>query len=273
VTVTVDRPRRGGTQVLPDAITIAGRDISHWAARPGSTAVGWLFPVLILLMFAGLFGGAIGIPGRAEADYLDFLMPGMLALSMLFGLETTMTAVATDVTRGITDRFRSLPTTGTAVVLGRCLADLLSSVIGTVVLIGAGLALGWRWDAGIGATAAAFGLLVLLRFGVLWVGVYLGLRVSGPEGVAAVQILVWPLGFLSSVFVDPDTMPGWLGWAAEWNPVSSTVTAVRELLGSPMGPSGSWVAGHAVLMAVVWPLVLTAVFLPLAARRYRNLSR
>ena len=116
-------------------------------------------------------------------------------------------------------------------------------------------------------------LLLLLRFALIWVGVYLGLIIKGPEGVAAVQILVWPLSFLSNAFVDPATMPGWLGLIAEWNPLSATVSAVRELFGNPIGEQASWVAQHSLVMATAWPVLLLVVFVPLSVLRYRRLGR
>src|SRR4028118_1573434 len=118
------------------AWTITRRDLAHWARQPGLVAVGWLFPVMVVLMFGTLFGGAISTPG---GDYYDYLMPGMFAMTMLFGLESTMTAVTTDAARGVTDRFRSLPMHSSAVVLGRCLADLLSSALGAAAARAAGL--------------------------------------------------------------------------------------------------------------------------------------
>jgi ABC-type multidrug transport system permease subunit len=119
----------------------------------------------------------------------------------------------------------------------------------------------------------AVGLLLLLRFALLWLGIYLGLVIKGPESVVMVQILVWPVTFLSNTFVAPDTMPGWLGTIAEWNPLSSTVAAVRDLFGNPSWGASSWLAEHALLMAVVWPALLIAIFAPLSVRRFQRLSR
>jgi ABC-type multidrug transport system permease subunit len=135
-----------------------------------------------------------------------------------------------------------------------------------------GVLIGWRVEGGAARALAGFGLLLLLRFSLVWTGVYLGLTAKGPESVVAVQILVWPIGFLSSALVAPSTMPGWLGAVAEWNPMSSTVTACRELFGAPAA-GDSWAAQHSVLMAVVWPLVIAAVFVPLSVRRYRAMGR
>jgi ABC-2 type transport system permease protein len=255
---------------VADAGAVAGRDVAHWRRQPGAVLVGALFPVLLLLMFVYLLGGGMVVPGGG--DYRDFLVPGMLALAMVFGVEATMTAVVTDTARGITDRFRSLPMAPSAVVAGRCLADLLSSVVGLAVLVVAALAIGWR-PAGAGPALAAVGLLVLLRVAFLWIGIYLGLLTRDPTAVTAVQILVWPFAFLSNAFVASAAMPGWLSTIAEWNPVAGTVTAVRELFGSPVGAGGGWATEHAMLLAVLWPVVLTVVFAVLSVRRFQALSR
>jgi ABC-2 type transport system permease protein len=254
-----------------DAWTITRRDLTHWRLRPGAVIVGWVFPLMIVLMFGLLFGGAIRVPNGGS--YFEFLMPGMFATTMLFGLETTMIAVTTDASKGVTDRFRSLPMSTSAVVLGRCIADILNSIVGLALLIGAGLLLGWRWHAGLDAALAAVGLLLLLRFALLWVGIFFGLRARGPESAASVQILVWPISFLSNVFVNPSTMPSWLGAIAQWNPLSATTSAIRQLFLNPGWQAGSWTSEHAVLMALVWPMLLVAIFLPLSVRTYRRLNR
>jgi ABC-2 type transport system permease protein len=256
---------------LADAGVVTGRDLTHWVRQPAPIVISLLFPVLVALMFGYLFGGALSVPGGGS--YREFLLPGIFAMAMVFGLEVTMVAVATDAARGVTDRFRSLPMAPSAVVTGRSLADLLNGVAGLVVLVLCGLAVGWQPRNGLAAALAAVGLLLLLRFALTWVGIWLGLVVKGPEAVAGVQILVWPLGFLSSAFVAPETMPGWLGAIAAWNPLSSTVAATRELFGNPGWGGDTWIAQHAILMAIAWPLLLTAVFLPLSVRRYRRLRR
>lgn len=260
----------GSLRVLRDTWTIAQRDIGHWVAQPAPVLISLLFPVLTVLMFGYLFGGALTVPGGGS--YREFLLPGMFAMTMLFGMEMTMAAVVTDAGRGITDRFRSLPMASSAVLLGRSAADMLNAAVGLAVMIGCGLTVGWQVREGLTSTLAAIGLLLLLRFALSWLGSYLGLLIKGPEAVTAAQILVWPLGFLSNAFVAPSTMPGWLGTIAEWNPLSATGSATRELFGNPGLGGGSWPTEHAVALAVAWPLLLVAVFLPLAARRYRQLS-
>ncbi|GII58287.1 transport permease protein [Planotetraspora thailandica] len=255
---------------LADGATMTRRLLTHWARQPVRVAVGLLFPVMIVLMFGYVFGGGMAVPGGG--DYREFLMPGMFAMTMLFGIEATFVAVAADVTRGVTDRFRSMPMARSAVVTGRCAADMVDAALSLAVLIVCGLAVGWRWHDGLGAAVLAVGLLLLLRFAFVWIGIYMGLTVRDPQAVMAVQILVWPVAFLSSALVWTDTMPAWLAAVAEWNPLSSTVAATRELFGNP-GGGDSWIARHAVLMALVWPLALTAVFFPLAVRRYWRLDR
>ena len=254
---------------VTDTWTMTTRNLEHWLRQPGPVLVNLLFPVLTVLMFGYLLGGGMAVPGGGS--YREFLVPGMFAMAMLFGLETTMTAVATDAARGVTDRFRAMPMATGAVVAGRGLADLLNSVAGLAIMLACGLAVGWRWHAGLGRAALAAGLLLLLRLALIWAGIWLGLVVKGPESVAIVQILVWPLGFLSSAFVSPGTMPGWLGAIAAWNPLSATASATRELFGNPTGITEGPLADGAVWLAVGWPLLLTAVFLPLSARAYRKL--
>ncbi|WP_328830719.1 ABC transporter permease [Streptomyces sp. NBC_00252] len=249
--------------VLTDSWTMTRRELAHWARQPVQVVVSLVFPVMLLLMFGYLVGG-----GRAvEGAYVDYLVPGMLALTMAFGLEGTMVAVTQDLNKGVIDRFRSMPMADGAVLVGRAAADMLQSGIGLGVLIGVGVGLGWRLDAGAGQFLGAVGLLLLFRFAMLWVGIYLALVAGRPEMVQAVQILVWPVGFLSNALATPAAMPGWLGVVVQWNPMSQTATAVRELFGGPGGE-----AGH-VWGAVAWPVGLLVVFLPLAVRRFRGLGR
>ncbi|MFE5794676.1 ABC transporter permease [Streptomyces sp. NPDC056503] len=247
---------------LGDCWTMTRRELAHWARQPVAVLVGLVFPVMMLLMFGYLVGG-----GRAvQGEYVDFLVPGMLTLTMVFGLEGTMTAVTRDLDKGVVDRFRSMPMADGAVLVGRAAADMLQSAAGLLVMVGVGYAMGWSARGGPAAFAGALGLLLLLRFAMLWIGIYLALVAGRPELVQAVQILVWPVGFLSNAFASPDSMPGWLGAAVEWNPMSATATAVRELFGNPGGEPG-WVTA-----AVLWPLALLAVFFPLAVRRFRRLG-
>ncbi|MBW3359238.1 ABC transporter permease [Streptomyces microflavus] len=265
--------REGGAAWLAwaaaDSWTMTRRELAHWARQPVAVLVNLAFPVMLLLMFTYLVGGGRGVQG----DPTEFLVPGMLALTMAFGLESTMLAVTQDLNKGVIDRFRSLPMVPGAVLVGRSAADMLQSTAALAVMAGVGYAVGWRWHNGAAAALGAVGLLLLLRFAMLWVGIQLAMVAGRPELVSAVQILVWPVGFLSNVFATPATMPGWLGAVVEWNPMSATATAVRELFGNPGGATGSWAAEHAQLLSVLWPVAIIAVFFPLAVRKFARLSR
>ncbi|MFH9689863.1 ABC transporter permease [Streptomyces sp. NPDC021019] len=271
---TTTAPGPGGVSsrlgwALADSWTMTRRELAHWARQPVAVLVNLVFPVMLLLMFTYLVGGGRGVDG----DPTEFLVPGMLALTMAFGLESTMLAVTQDLGKGVIDRFRSMPMVPGAVLVGRSAADMLQSTAALAVMTGVGYAVGWRWHHGAAAALAAFGLLLLLRFAMLWVGILLAMVAGRPEMVAAVQILIWPVGFLSNVFATPKSMPGWLGTVVEWNPMSATATAVRELFGNPGGATGSWAAEHAQLLAVLCPVAIIAVFFPLAVAKFSRLGR
>jgi ABC transporter DrrB family efflux protein len=239
--------------------------------QPFQVIVNLLFPVMFVLLFGFLFGGSMTVPGGG--DYREFLLPGMFAMTMVFGFEATFLAITTDINRGVTDRFRSMPMAASAILLGRSIADLLNSVLSLIVLCVVGLLVGWRWHGSFGEALLAMGLLLLLRFSLLWVGIYLGLVIRNTEAVSLVQILIWPISFLSNIFAAAETMPGWLGALVEWNPLSSTVTAIRVLFHNPGADGASWVAHHSLWMALLWPLLLLVIFFPLSVRRYWRLSR
>lgn len=256
---------------LADSWTMTRRELSRWARHPGGVLVNMAFPVMMLLLFALFIGGSMTVAGGG--DYAEFLVPGMFVVTMAFGLEGTMTAISRDLEKGVVDRFRSMPMAPSALLVGRGVADMLDSVVGLLVMVGAGFLIGWRWHGSLAAALVAVGLLLLLRFAMLWCGIWLGLVVGRPELVMAVQILVWPVAFTSSAFASTEAMPGWLRAVAEWNPLSATATAVRELFGNPGVVGTSWPTENAVLLAVLWPLLLLAVACPMAAARFRRLNR
>jgi ABC-type polysaccharide/polyol phosphate export permease len=167
-----------------------------------------------------------------------------------------------------------MPMATSAVIAGRAAADMLNSAAALAVLTGCAFLTGWQPHRGAARAAAALGLLLLLRFAFVWIGVYLGLRFyPNPEAITAVRTLEFPVGFLGNPFAAVSTMPAWLGAIALWNPLSSTVTAARQLFGDPIGANSSWITSHAIGMALAWPLLLTAVFFPLSLHRYRRLGR
>ena len=245
--------------------------MTQWVREPQMIVWGLIFPIVFVLLFAFVFGSGMIVPGGG--DYRDFLMPGIFAQTMAFGIGETLAAVHADASKGVTDRFRSMPMAPSAVVVGRSIANMVYSTVSLSLLVLCGLAIGWRWNSTTLAAFGAFGLLLWLRFAFLWIGIYLGLKAKSPEAANAVFGLLYPVTMLSNAFVAPELMPTWLGRIAEWNPLSSTITATRELFGNPIGESTSWVTQHAMELAVLWPLVITAVTLPMAVRAFHRLSR
>ncbi|CRK56296.1 Putative ABC iron siderophore transporter, fused permease and ATPase domains [Alloactinosynnema sp. L-07] len=269
---TVESKTSGGALywAFADCLTIVRRDLSHMAKQP--TVFAWQlgFPIVSVLLFVYVFGSAMNV---GEVDYKDFAMPGMFAMTMAFGFVNTAVAVAIAKERGVTDRFRSMPMAQSAVVSGRGVSDLISASLDLAVLAAIALVVGWRSDGGLVATLSAFGLLLLLRFALIWIGVYLGLLMPNQEAAANLFSVAFPFGMISSVFTPPHLMPDWLGAIAMWNPVSSTANAIRELFGNPVPTGDSWIEQHALLMSIVWPVVITVIFLPLAVRRFQRLGR
>jgi ABC-type polysaccharide/polyol phosphate export permease len=259
-------------RAIAESWTLAQANLRHWIAAPGQIVAELAFPVIFIVLFGYVFGSGIQVPGGG--DYREFLMPGMFAQTMAFGIGATMAAIAVESARGITDRLRAMPISPAAVVGGRCLADMLNSVLSLIIMVACGLVVGWSFHNGLADALLAFGLLLLLRFAFLWIGIFLGLIAPNEAAVNALWGLLFPITMITSAFVSPDLMPGWLGTIAEWNPLSATITATRELFGNPGVPEdGSWVVEHALPMAVVWPVALTAVFAPLSVWRFRRMSR
>ncbi|MFE7582808.1 ABC transporter permease [Streptomyces gardneri] len=254
-----------------DSLTLVRRTLLNYRRRPSAILWQLGFPIVSVLLYGFVFGSAMLVPGGG--DYREFLMPGMFTMTMAFGLMNTAAAVVSDSGKGVVDRFRSMPMAPSAFPTGRSLSDLMIAAAELAILAATALAIGWTSDGGPGATAVGFGLLLLLRFSMIWVGVWCGLVLPNTEAAGALYAVIFPVTMISSVYVAPTLMPSWLAPVAAWNPISSTVTATRELFGNPGAGGGSWVEQHAVLMAFAWPLAITAVFLPLAVRRYQSLSR
>ncbi|WP_017607696.1 ABC transporter permease [Nocardiopsis xinjiangensis] len=259
--------------MVADTWVVAGRYLSHLVRKPEEIVGTLLIPVLAVLLFGFVFGEAMGALLGGGGDYREFLMPGLFVLTMAFGIGNTTIAVVTDVGRGVVDRFRTLPMAPSALLAGRSVADVVSALVDLAVLVAMGWLVGWQWHNGLWAALAALGLLLWLRLAFTWIGIWLGLVVRSPEAAMKFFSLVFPLAMVAETFVPVETMPGWLVPVAEWNPLSATVVAARELFGNPAGPGQGWLAQNAVLVALLWPAVLLAVFVPLAVGRFRRMSR
>jgi ABC-2 type transport system permease protein len=269
-TLGVDAGERRLYWAIADCWTMVRRGLLYYVRQPSIIAWQLGFPIVSVLLFVYVFGSGMSI---GAADYKAFALPGMFAMTMAFGFMNTAWAMAIDKEKGVTDRFRSMPMSRSAVVSGRGVADILGAAVDLLVLAVIALIIGWRADGSVMATLSAFALLLLLRFALIWIGVYLGLLVPNQEAAGNLFALAFPFGLISSVFTPPSLMPEWLGTIAMWNPVSSTANAIRELFGNPLPLGNSWIEQHALLMAIVWPAIITAIFLPLAVRRYQRLSR
>ena len=259
---------------VTDCWTVVMQELTHLVRQPSNFAWQLGFPIVTVLLFVYVFGSAMDVSGQgAGAGYLEYAMPGLFAMTMAFGFMNTAFPVALMKEKGFMDRFRSMPMASSAVVTGRAVADIIHASVDLTILVAIALVLGWRSGGTLGATVGAFALLLWLRLALIFVGVWLGLRVKNAEAAGNLFALAFPFGMLSSVFAPPDLMPGWLGAVAAWNPVSSTAGAIRDLFEAPAVPSGYWIESHATAAAIIWPLVILVVFLPLAVRKYQRLSR
>jgi ABC-2 type transport system permease protein len=257
---------------LADGWTMTRRNMAHVARAPEEIVIYFSLPIMFVLVFGYVFGSGMSVPDGG--NYREYLLPGVFVMTMLYGLGATATGIAVDVSRGVVDRFRSIDMARSALLVGRSGADLLRALLEMSTLVVCGLLVGWQWRDGVVDALAAVGLVLLLRLALTWVGIYLGLVVPNPDTVSVIVFPVaFPLTALSNVFVAPDLMPDWLGAVAAWNPLSATVAASRELFGNPGTGGDSWAAQHPLLLSIVWPVLLIAIFAPLAVRRYQRLSR
>jgi len=249
---------------VADALVLAKRNIIQIPRSPELLIFSTIQPVMFVLLFRYVFGGAISVAGTGSADYVNYLMAGIFVQTVAFGSVTTGVGLAEDLQRGLIDRFRSLPMSRSAVLTGRTLADLVRNLFTVLVMFAVGLLVGFRPAGGVLGITAALGLLLLFSFAMSWVAATIGLLVRSVEAAqSAGFIWLFPLTFASSAFVPITSMPGWLQVFAKNQPVTVVVDAVRNFfLGLP-GDSHSW-------LAFVWCFAILIVFVPLSVRRYRR---
>jgi ABC transporter DrrB family efflux protein len=247
-----------------DTLVLAKRSLLRIRRQPDLLVAFTVQPVMFVLLFVYVFGGAIETPGL---EYVDFLIPGIIVQSMVFGGFVTALGLADDLKKGLMDRFRSLPMSRSAVLTGRTLADVFSNVVQLIVMIGVGLLVGFSFKTGILEIAAGIVLLLLIGYAFSWVFAFIGLTASSAEAANAFGFtILFPMTFVSSAFVPVESMPSWLEVVAENNPFTKMVNAARGLfLDTP--------AGNDVWLAVLWSLAIVAVFAPLSAWRYRRAIR
>jgi ABC-2 type transport system permease protein/oleandomycin transport system permease protein len=247
--------------VIADTLTVAKRNLIAMRRVPQVLVFSTIQPVLFVLMFRYVFGGAIQVPGLR---YVDYLMPGIFAQTITFGAVNTGVGLAEDLHLGLIERFRSLPMARSAVLAGRTIADLVRNLLVIGLMVAVGFLVGFRIHTNPLAFAAAVVLLLLFTFSMSWIFALIGLRSSSAEAAQAAAFpLIAPLAFASSAFVPIRSMPGWLQVFAAHQPVTVTVDAVRALcLGGPT-------TSH-VVQAVLWCVAIVALFAPMAVLRYRR---
>jgi ABC transporter DrrB family efflux protein len=246
-----------------DTVVLAKRSLFRIRRQPDLLVGFTIQPIMFVLLFVYVFGGAIETPG-IPGDYTDFLIPGIIVQSMVFGGFVTAIGLSEDLKKGLIDRFRSLPMWGPAVVAGRIMADVGTNAIQLAVMLAVGLVVGFRFASTTPEVIAGIALCFLIGYAFSWVFAFIGLTASSPEASNAYGFtILFPVTFISSAFVPTETMPDWLEPFAVHNPFSSMVDAARALfLGTP--------AGSRVWLAVVWSLAVIAIFAPLSAWRYRR---
>ncbi len=250
------------SRVVSDTLVVAERNLIRLPRAPDLLLAFTVQPIMFVLLFVYVFGGAISTPGFD--DYADFLIPGIIVQNIAFGGFVTALGLNEDLKKGLIDRFRSLPMARSAVLAGRTLADVVTNFLSMMVLLTTGLIIGFSFDSTVGEILLGVVLLLLFGYAFSWFFALLGLLVSSPEAANSVGfIAVFPLTFISSAFVPVESMPGALQWFAEINPFTIVVDAIRALwLSAP--------AGNSVWGAFAWTAAIFVIFAPLAVRRYRT---
>jgi ABC-2 type transport system permease protein len=262
------------TQVLhafADGAIVAKRNLIKIKRVPDLLVFTTLSPIMFVLLFAYVFGGSIDVPG---VNYREFLIAGIFAQTVIFGSTWTGAGLAEDMQKGIIDRFRSLPMSRSAVLIGRTGSDIVYNMLTIAVMSSTGLLVGWRIRTSPLEALAGFLLLLLFAYAFSWVMAYVGLLVPSPEVVNnASFIVIFPLTFIANAFVPSENLPGVLRTVAEWNPISSVTQAARELFGNTnpaVPPPDVWSLQNPVLYTLLWVAIILMVFVPLAVRQYKR---
>ena len=265
------RPEIRRTSLIHQALAITRRTLIHIRRMPEMLMDVTIQPVMFVLLFAYVFGGAIN--AEAPSGYKEWLLGGIMGQTIAFASFIVAVGLTADIDKGIVDRMRSLPIHPSAVLVGRSLSSLIHSSIGILVMSLTGLVVGWRVRGSLVDAVAAYALLLLWGFAMIWLGILVGSAMRSVEAVQGVMFTtIFPLTFLSNAFAPTEPMPSWLRVIAEWNPISSLVQAIRELWGNTPAapPDAALPLQHPVIATVIWTLGLTAVLAPLSIRVFRN---
>ena len=260
--------------IVSDVITITKRQLLQLTRVPELLVFSTIQPVMFVLLFRYVFGGSIdtGQPG----GYVQLLMPGIFVQTVAFTLASTAIGLAEDMKKGLIDRFRSLPISRGAVIIGRTFGDALLNILVLAVMALAGYAVGWRPTSGLLSVGLAFLFLFMFGYALSWIGIYVGLAVKEARTVQSVGFLVtFPLTFLSNAFAPTTGMPKALQYFAEWNPVSTMVAATRELFGLENifgATKDSWPSQYPLQTSLFYMVLLMVIFIPLSIRKYKNTS-
>ena len=256
---------------LGDGLVVAQRNLIKIRRVPELLVFTTLSPIMFVLLFAYVFGGAIS--GGDPQQYREFLIAGIFAQTVIFGATTTGAGLADDVQKGIIDRFRSLPMSRTAVLTGRTLSDVVNNVIVLVVMSLTGLLVGWRIRSSFLDALAGYLVLLVFAYAISWVMAFVGLLVPSVEVVnQASFIVIVPITFIANTFVPLESLPRPLELFAQWNPVSAITAAARELFGNDAltAPATVWPLQHPVVYTLMWSVVVLVVFVPLTTWQFRR---
>jgi ABC-2 type transport system permease protein len=256
---------------IADGVTIARRNAIKIRRTPDLLVFVVLAPIMFVLLFAYVFGSMIEIPG---ISYREFMMAGIFTQTVIYGASLTGLGLVEDLQKGIVDRFRSLPMSPSAVLIGRTSSDVIANVTSLVVMAVVGLIVGWRIHTPPQEALLGFLLLLLFAYALSWVMAVVALLIRTPEAYNSVGwMVIFPLSFIANTFVDSTRLPGPLRVAAEWNPASAVTQAARELFGNThpaMATSDAWPLQHPVVASLLWTALILAVFVPLGTWRYKK---
>jgi ABC-2 type transport system permease protein len=256
---------------LGDVWVLTRRNLIHIQREPQQLSDVTIQPILFTLLFSYIFGTSMVIPGGGS--YKDFALAGLLTMNLTMSTVGTAIGLSTDLSTGVIDRLRTLPMSQRSILVGRSISDLFAAILCGAIVLGTGLAIGWRPGTGLLSVLAGFGIAVLFSYALTWMNAAVAMAVEGPESVQGVMmVIMFPLAFVSNVFAPTQGMPGWLATVATWNPVSAVASACRTLFGNPNPSSAvdAWPMQHPVVAALAWSALIIAVCIPLASRLYRR---